>query len=70
MVVNAVLDDASTKTYVNSDVAAELGFKWEISESKGERAKWPCRDIGHNTDLSYTSEYRRESQHENFCIHD
>ena len=26
MVVNAVLDDASTKTYVNRDVAAELGL--------------------------------------------
>ena len=26
MRVNALLDDASTKTYVNSDVAAELGW--------------------------------------------
>ena len=25
--VNALLDDASTKTYINSDVAAELGFQ-------------------------------------------
>ena len=27
MVVNALLDDASTKTYINSDVAAELGLQ-------------------------------------------
>ena len=29
MVVNAVLDDASTTTYINSDVAAELGLQGE-----------------------------------------
>ena len=29
LVVNALLDDASTKTYVNSDVAAELGLQGE-----------------------------------------
>ena len=29
LVVNAPLDDASTKTYVNSDVAAELGLQGE-----------------------------------------
>ena len=27
MTVNALLDDASTKTYINADVAAELGLK-------------------------------------------
>ena len=29
MVVNAPLDDASSKTYINSDVAAELGLQGE-----------------------------------------
>ena len=29
LIVNALLDDASTKTYVNSDVAAELGLQGE-----------------------------------------
>ena len=29
LVVTALLDDASTKTYVNSDVAAELGLQGE-----------------------------------------
>ena len=29
MVVNAVLDDASTTTYINSDVATELGLQSE-----------------------------------------
>ena len=27
MTVNALLDDASTKTYVNADAAAKLGLK-------------------------------------------
>ena len=27
--VNALLDDASTRTYLNSDVAAQLGLPWE-----------------------------------------
>ena len=27
MTVNALLDDASTKTYINTDVATELGLK-------------------------------------------
>ena len=27
MIVKALLDDASSKTYINSDVAAELGFQ-------------------------------------------
>ena len=27
MQVNALLDDASTKTYINTDVAAELGLR-------------------------------------------
>ena len=27
MTVNALLDDASTKIYINADVAAELGLK-------------------------------------------
>ena len=34
MVVNAVLDDASTKTYVNSDVAAELGLNGKSQKVK------------------------------------
>ena len=29
LVVNALLDDASTKTYLNSDVTAELGLQGE-----------------------------------------
>ena len=28
--VNAILDDASTKTYINSDVAAELGLQGQL----------------------------------------
>ena len=28
--VNALLDDASTKTYINSDVAAELGLQGQL----------------------------------------
>jgi hypothetical protein len=28
--VNALLDDASTKTYTNADVAAELGFHGQV----------------------------------------
>ena len=31
VVVNAPLDDASSKTYINSDVAAELGLQGENS---------------------------------------
>ena len=27
---NALLDDASTKTYINSDVAAELGLQGQL----------------------------------------
>ena len=27
MIVNALLDDGSTKTYINGDVAAELGLE-------------------------------------------
>ena len=30
--VNALLDDASAKTYINSDVASELGLKGEVRE--------------------------------------
>ena len=29
MSINALLDDISSKTYINSDVAAELGFQGE-----------------------------------------
>ena len=32
--VNALLDDASTKTYVNADVAAELGLQGQIEKVK------------------------------------
>ena len=28
--VNAILDDASTKTYINSDIAAELGLQGQL----------------------------------------
>ena len=30
--VNALLDDASTKTYINSDVAAELGLHEQLQK--------------------------------------
>jgi len=30
--VNALLDDASTKTYLNTDVAAELDFQGEVQK--------------------------------------
>ena len=30
--VNAILDDASTKTYINSDVAAELGLQGQLKQ--------------------------------------
>ena len=30
--VNALLDDASTKTYINSDVAAELGLHGQLKK--------------------------------------
>ena len=30
--VNALLDDASTKTYINSDVAAELGLHGQLQK--------------------------------------
>ena len=33
--VNALLDDASTKTYINSDVAAELGLQGPSLLTKG-----------------------------------
>ena len=32
MKVNALLDDASTKTYINSDVAAELGLQGYLQQ--------------------------------------
>ena len=32
LTVNALLDDASTKTYINADVAAELGLKGKKTE--------------------------------------
>ena len=32
MTVNALLDDASTKTYINADVAAELGLKGKTEQ--------------------------------------
>jgi len=32
--VNALLDDASTKSYINSDVAAELGLKGQLRRVK------------------------------------
>ena len=31
--VNALLDDASTKTYVNADVAAELGLRGDYQKT-------------------------------------
>ena len=30
LIINALLDDASTKTYANADVAAELGLQGHI----------------------------------------
>ena len=30
---NALLDDASTKTYLNADVAAEMGLQGELKKS-------------------------------------
>ena len=30
LMVNALLDDASTKTYLNTDVASELGLKGKL----------------------------------------
>lgn len=43
--VNALLDDASTKTYVNSDIAAALGFygkkeKISINILNGQEKHW------------------------------
>ena len=34
MKVNALLDDASIKTYVNADVAAELGLNGKQTKSR------------------------------------
>ena len=39
--VNALLDDASTKTYINSDVAAELGLHGQLKKSECQCPKWP-----------------------------
>ena len=38
--VNALLDDGSTKTYLNSDVAAELGLVGQPATGHSQRAKW------------------------------
>ena len=34
VVVNALLDDGSTQTYLNSDVAAELGLEGKICDTQ------------------------------------
>ena len=49
LVLNALLDDASTKTYINGDVAAELGLEGTIQKitvsvlNGGEDPSRPCR---------------------------
>ena len=40
--VNALLDDASTKTYINSDVAAELGLQGCLQQVNVSVLNWPC----------------------------
>jgi len=39
--VNALLDDANIKTYINSDVAAELGLQGQLCYY----IKWSSRNI-------------------------
>ena len=39
--VNALLDDGSTKSYINADVAAELGLQGKNRKGNGQCLKWP-----------------------------
>ena len=34
LIINALLDDGSTQTYINADIAAKLGLHGEIRESE------------------------------------
>ena len=43
--VNALLDDARTKIYINSDVASELGLKGEVRENHSKCQKWTGKCI-------------------------
>ena len=38
--VNALLDDASTKTYINADVAAELELQGCLQKGYNKCTKW------------------------------
>ena len=43
--VNALLDDASTKTYINADIAAELGLQGHPQKVNGQSPEWTSRDL-------------------------
>ena len=39
--VNALLDDGSTKSYINAGVAAEFGLQEKNRKGNGQCLKWP-----------------------------
>ena len=47
--VNALLDDASIQTYINTDVASELDLHGKTAKGHGKCFEWTDRNIWHKT---------------------
>ena len=70
MTVNALLDDASTKTYINADVAAELGLQGNLQRTNvNVDLEWSNRNISDDACPIQTGTSGWKSQHYYGSLH-
>ena len=62
--VKALLDDGSTKSYINADVAAGLGLQGKTENVMVNVFKWPCRDIRKQTSRISFREYEWQCKYD------